>query len=891
LMMQEQSHRILMISAEVAPLAKVGGLADVAGALPKALHALGHDARILMPAYPMVEADTRWQIEPLTQFEVAIRPDWTETATVSQLTLPSGVRVYLLRVGDWFANATESTKLYAVDPRAYVAFCRADGGVADAPYRLDAAGGSLQRLAHRAGSSLPAHATAPERTDAMATVFTIHNLAYQGVFEKEFFRELGLPDYLFDIEGLEFYGKVNLMKGALLYSDRVNTVSPTYAAEIQTPEYGERLEGLLRRLADERRLSGILNGIDYDEWNPETDPHIPAHYSATNLQGKAICKAELQRACGWQPDPSKAVIGLVSRLTDQKGLDLIKSLGAKLLQLPIQFVLLGTGDPAYERYFRSWHKRHRAIVHATIGFDNAWAHRIYAGADMFLMPSRFEPCGLGQMISLRYGTIPIVRQTGGLADSIAPYDAARGAGNGFVFREYKPNALYEAVRQAVRGVPRRRRLAGVGRARDAAGLVVEPLGGRVCRALRRSVRVARDVCDRLFALSVAVQARPRPLEERMRTHELDGRAPHHGRAGLYDCADPGHRNGCGAAALHPARANRRHGRLDCGRALGSRDESVDARRYAPRTRNDRPIQRAACRNAQRRLVRKGGAGSVIETGEPWLDELVSHQRREVLAIMMDAFQIQEAWKQFKVYGDPQAREQLIRQYAHLVKLTVARVVPYPPNGMEWEDLYSYGVMGLIRAVDMFDPTRNVKFETYAIALIRGAVLEALRSEDWVPRSARDKLRQLERVWVRLEASLGRPPTDEEAAEALGVSVHDYRQLLIDYARTNTVSLEACLINGDDEENNNLLETIADAEDPYEELLEREQTRALTHAIENLAERERQVIQLYYYEGLTFKEIGQVMNISESRVYQIHTRALARLREQLCGSVVDPDAHE
>jgi RNA polymerase sigma factor for flagellar operon FliA len=174
--------------------------------------------------------------------------------------------------------------------------------------------------------------------------------------------------------------------------------------------------------------------------------------------------------------------------------------------------------------------------------------------------------------------------------------------------------------------------------------------------------------------------------------------------------------------------------------------------------------------------------------------------------MMDAFQIQEAWKQFKVYGDPQAREQLIRQYAHLVKLTVARVVPYPPNGMEWEDLYSYGVMGLIRAVDMFDPTRNVKFETYAIALIRGAVLEALRSEDWVPRSARDKLRQLERVWVRLEASLGRPPTDEEAAEALGVSVHDYRQLLIDYARTNTVSLEACLINGDDEENNNLLET-------------------------------------------------------------------------------------
>ena len=259
--------------------------------------------------------------------------------------------------------------------------------------------------------------------------------------------------------------------------------------------------------------------------------------------------------------------------------------------------------------------------------------------------------------------------------------------------------------------------------------------------------------------------------------------------------------------------------------------------------------------------------------------------------MMDGLEIQEAWKQFKVYGDPYAREQLIRQYAHLVKLTVGRIVPYPPSGMEWEDLYSYGAMGLIRAVDMFDPTRNVKFETYAIALIRGAVLEALRTEDWVPRSARDKLRQLERTWVHLESSLGRPPTDEEAAEALGISVREYRQLLIDYARTSTISLEACLINGDEEENNNLLETLANADDPYEELLEREQTQALTHAIENLADRERQVIQLYYYEGLTFKEIGQVMNISESRVYQIHTRALTRLREQLCGSVVDPTASE
>ncbi|MDM7461056.1 MAG: glycosyltransferase, partial [bacterium] len=177
--------------------------------------------------------------------------------------------------------------------------------------------------------------------------------------------------------------------------------------------------------------------------------YIAAHYSAEQPQGKATCKTALQEACGWQPDPTKPVIGLVSRLTDQKGLDLIKALGAKLLQMPLQLVVLGAGDPAYERFFRAQHKRHRAKVHATIGFNNAWAHQIYAGADMFLMPSRFEPCGLGQMISLRYGTIPIVRQTGGLADSITPYDPLRGVGNGFVFREYKPNALYEAIRQAV----------------------------------------------------------------------------------------------------------------------------------------------------------------------------------------------------------------------------------------------------------------------------------------------------------------------------------------------------------------------------------------------------------------------------------------------------------
>lgn len=256
---------------------------------------------------------------------------------------------------------------------------------------------------------------------------------------------------------------------------------------------------------------------------------------------------------------------------------------------------------------------------------------------------------------------------------------------------------------------------------------------------------------------------------------------------------------------------------------------------------------------------------------------------------MDAYQLADAWRNFKVYGDMESRDQIIRHYAHLIKLTVARVVPYPPAGMEWEDLYSHGAIGLIRAVDTFDPTRNVKFETYAIALIRGAVLEALRSEDWVPRSARDKLRALERAWVQLEAQLGRPPTEEETAEAMGISMEEYRQLLIDYARTNLISLDSCLVNGDDdnENGNSLAEVLTAYEDPYKELMEREQMRALQQAIESLSEREQRVIQLYYYEGLTFKEIGQVLGISESRVYQLHTRAIARMREQLCHTLGIP----
>ncbi len=440
--------RILFAAAEMAPFAKVGGLADVAGALPKALNARGHDVRVIMPAYPMVLNNPDWHIERLFELTVPIHADWQERATVYQIRLPAPLRVYLIE-SHWFAQATESTRIYSVEPRAYIFFCRAVAAFIERyaeswqphvvhcnDWHTGLIPVYLRTLSHPLFSTI-------------ATVFTIHNLAYQGVFEAELFRQTGLPDHLFTPEGLEFYGRLNFMKGGLLFSEQVNTVSPTYAREIQTPEYGERLEELLRTLAERRQLSGILNGIDYEEWNPETDPHLPAHYSADDLTGKGQNKSALQQACGWQPDEERAILGLVSRLTDQKGLDLLKAIGAKILQLPVQLVLLGTGDPEYERYFRLLHKRHRAKVHATIGFDNAWAHQIYAGADMFLMPSRFEPCGLGQLISLRYGTIPVVRHTGGLADTITDYDLTSGMGNGFAFRDYKPSALYDAIERAV----------------------------------------------------------------------------------------------------------------------------------------------------------------------------------------------------------------------------------------------------------------------------------------------------------------------------------------------------------------------------------------------------------------------------------------------------------
>jgi starch synthase len=450
--MSTRKLNILIVSAEVAPFAKVGGLADVAGALPKALKALGHDVRVAMPCYKMIEDNPEYHVQDLLPpFPVPIHDRLEIPAHVRLTYIAGSIPVYLIANSQFFSQATESKKIYSLEPEPYVFFDRA---IAEFVPRLSPAWKPDVIHCNDWHTGLTPvylqifYAHHPTWCDT-ARIFTIHNLAFQGEFDIEVLRYAGLPDHLFTYDKLEFYGRMSFMKGGLVFSDISNTVSKTYAAEVQTPEFGCRLDGLLRYLASQGRFTGILNGIDYEEYNPATDTRIAANYSAEKPAGKAHCKSSLQEECGFTRSRKAALIGLISRLSDQKGLDLICDIAKQFVKLPIQFVLLGTGDPLYEQYFRELEKQYPRKVRAFIGFDVNLAQRIYAGCDMFLMPSRFEPCGLGQMISLRYGTIPIVRATGGLADTVSNFNPRTGRGNGFVFKEYKSEALYNAIVRAI----------------------------------------------------------------------------------------------------------------------------------------------------------------------------------------------------------------------------------------------------------------------------------------------------------------------------------------------------------------------------------------------------------------------------------------------------------
>jgi starch synthase len=434
---------ILFVSSEVAPWSKTGGLGDVGGALPRALAARGHDVTVVTPRYGGIDVSA----EGFDRRDGVLR---VRGEPAGVWVRPGRPEVHLLEHERYFGSRRG---LYADGGRDYPDNAERFAFLTRAALALPAVTKKRARIVHvndwQTGLApyLLRHEHAQDPALAGArTVFTIHNLAYQGVFPKHVIPFLGLPWDVFRMEAMEFHDQLNFMKAGLTFADALTTVSPTYAKEILTPDGGAGLDPVLRqRRAD---LHGILNGIDVTEWDPARDRHLPVHYSSRDLSGKAACKAALQREMGLPVRPDVPLLGMVSRLADQKGIDLVAAALPELLGREVQVALLGSGSREYEDAFRRAAAERPDRVAARIGFDEALAHRIEAGADLFLMPSRYEPCGLNQMYSLRYGTLPVVRAVGGLEDTVEDFDGWQ-RGTGFKFRDYTPQALLLAVRRAL----------------------------------------------------------------------------------------------------------------------------------------------------------------------------------------------------------------------------------------------------------------------------------------------------------------------------------------------------------------------------------------------------------------------------------------------------------
>ncbi len=444
-----QRLKILLISPEVEPFAKTGGLADVAGALPKALEGLGHDVRVLMPMHRGVERHCGSLTTAVPQLRIPIAGRTSEGA-ILEGRLGRNVPVYFLKADryydrEWLYTTPEGD--YSDNCERFIFFCRA----ALEAFRLL---GWTPHVIHAndwQSGLLPVYLKTLYRDDPayskIGTLFTIHNLGYQGMFWHYDMPMTGLGWDLFTPAGIEFYGKINFLKGGLVFSDLLNTVSRTYAREIQAPEFGCGLEGVLQERS--RDLHGVVNGIDYEAWNPAADSEIHKRYSANDLEGKAACKQALQGELGLAPDRAVPLIGMVTRLSEQKGLDLVLAALPGLVAAGAQLVLLGTGEPGLEEAFSKAAEAHPGRVAVKIGYDGGLARRIYAGSDCFLMPSRYEPCGLGQLISLRYGTVPIVRRTGGLVDTVKEFDPLLRSGTGFGFDLLDHESLLDAVNRAL----------------------------------------------------------------------------------------------------------------------------------------------------------------------------------------------------------------------------------------------------------------------------------------------------------------------------------------------------------------------------------------------------------------------------------------------------------
>jgi len=440
-----------MIASEAQPFSKTGGLADVAGALPKALGRLGHDVTVVTPRYRGAPDDG--PVAGTVSLDVA---GHHFRARLRAQPIGPGARVLLLdcpelydRAGIYYeagADYPDNPIRYAFLSAAAIDFAAQQPGAFDIIHTHDWQGGLAPIYAR---TLAPRHLSTPAPVGP-GTVLTIHNLAYQGLFDKSWVPRLGLSWQDFTIGGFEFFDRLGFLKAGINFADVITTVSPTYADEIQRPEYGDGLDGVIRARRD--RLTGILNGIDHDEWDPAADPHLPAPFDAGHLAAKAASKRALLERFGIPVSDetlARPVVGMVSRMVDQKGLDLIAAVAEPLASLDATFIIVGTGEPRYQDMWRRLAQWQPDRISAFIGFDEARAHLVEAGADIFLMPSRFEPCGLNQMYSLRYGTVPIVRAVGGLVDTVRPYNPKNGQGNGFLFSDYEPGALLRTLETAL----------------------------------------------------------------------------------------------------------------------------------------------------------------------------------------------------------------------------------------------------------------------------------------------------------------------------------------------------------------------------------------------------------------------------------------------------------
>lgn len=434
--------RVAILSSEVVPFAKTGGLADVAGALPKALREHDVDAVVVLPYYEQIDrgviSDEVIESVPV-QWRGGIRPTRVMKSDAA------GAPAYLIEAPEYFARASiygfgDDHERFAFFSRAALALFKHLDWQPDIIHNNDWPCGF-------AASELRARRRHDDFYQPTRTLFSIHNIAYQGTFDPEDLWRLGFGDSP-EREDFMFKGAASALKVGLIASDALSTVSRRYAQEIQTPEQGHGLDWLLRARRD--RFVGVTNGVDYELWNPETDPHIAANFSVADLSGKLECKLDLLRRFGLPEDPERPIIAIISRLVAQKGYDLIRDIAHQITQTGAFFIALGAGAKEYEDFLQRWHDTYPSEVGIYKGYaGEPLAHQIEAGADMFVMPSLYEPCGLNQMYSMRYGTVPIVRATGGLDDTVENFDSASGKGNGFKFQEYRSAALLDKIREAL----------------------------------------------------------------------------------------------------------------------------------------------------------------------------------------------------------------------------------------------------------------------------------------------------------------------------------------------------------------------------------------------------------------------------------------------------------